>query len=246
MYGSQPVSPESTPRVRGPNPHGIGGVLFAVLFLSSQTVAGMFATGAAPLPDAEAAEIAAYFARNQLAAGVLSTFHAVAALALLTFVRPVVAVVRDAAGTRRALPVVAAVGGVLAAVGLFVSAALGFALALFAPGWELGVVAAVRMTNFYTGGVVHVVSLGVFVGAAALATVRPAALPKGIRIYGWVAAIPAVLSVLSVPIYLASVLLPVGRILCLVWCVAAGVAVLVGVRRFAGVRTRPAAPPSPT
>lgn len=237
MNGSQ--------QVRGPNPLGIGGVLVAVSFLASQSVAGLFATGTAPLPDAAAAETAAYFAQNQLAAVVLSTLHAVAALALLAFVRPVVTLVRDAAADRRALPAVAGVGGVLAAVSLFVSATLGFALALFASGWDLGVVAAVRMANFYTGGVVHVVSLGVFVGASVLATVRPAALPKGIRIYGWVAAIPAVLSVLSVPVYLASVLLPVGRILCLVWCAVAGVAVLVGVRRFAGAPAGHAPPPSP-
>lgn len=227
---SQAARPEPA-AVRGPNSLGLGGVLFAVLFLSSQTVAGLFATGSAPLPDAAAAEIAAYHAENQLAAVVLSTFHAVAALVLLVFVRPMVTLVRGAAGNRPVLSTVAAVAGVLAAASLFASAVLGLTLALFASGWELGTVAGVRMANFYTGGVVHVVSLGGFVGAAALATVRPAALPKGIRISGWVAAVPALLSVLSVPVYMASVFLPVGRILCMVWCVLAGIAVLVGVRR---------------
>ncbi|MGH8964360.1 MAG: hypothetical protein ACRDXB_03385, partial [Actinomycetes bacterium] len=46
----------------------------------------------------------------------------------------------------------------------------------------------------------------------------------GVRRFGAVAAVCAVLSIASLVLYPASILLPVGRVLCMLWTITAGVA----------------------
>ena len=71
------------------------------------------------------------------------------------------------------------------------------------------------------GGFLHVMSLGMFVWLT-----RTAFPGRGIRILGVVAAVPALLSVASLAWFYASALILLGRLLCMVWTVAAGVALV--------------------
>ncbi|MCW2904728.1 MAG: hypothetical protein JWO67_6993 [Streptosporangiaceae bacterium] len=122
-------------------------------------------------------------------------------------------------------------GGVLAGVFLAASAALGCTLAVIAADAQPDVVTTVRDLNFLTGGVAHIASLGVFVGMTCLASARAHLLPRVARWLGFVAATPAVLSVISLAWYSATVLLPIGRILALLWSIVAAISLLRRSRR---------------
>lgn len=66
------------------------------------------------------------------------------------------------------------------------------------------------------------VALGLFVGLLSLLP----GWPRSVTILGVVAAILAVLSIASTVWFYASILLPVGRLLCMLWLVLAGILLL--------------------
>jgi hypothetical protein len=74
--------------------------------------------------------------------------------------------------------------------------------------------------------VVNVVTLGVFVVGAALLLGRERLFGAPTRWFGFVAGGIAVLSVLSLAMYYASIALPVGRVLSMVWTIVAGVVII--------------------
>ena len=100
---------------------------------------------------------------------------------------------------------------------------LSIALVLVAGSASEATVDALRQANFYAGGVVTVVALGVFVLGAALVLGRRGAIGRGARWFGVVAGALATLSVLSLAIFYATPLLPIGRVLCMVWTIVATV-----------------------
>ncbi|MQA82367.1 MAG: hypothetical protein GEV10_28550 [Streptosporangiales bacterium] len=227
---ASPVDSAVSPTAkRQRDPRGIAGILFFVFFIAGDVIRGQLANGALPMPGNPAGDVVRYHVANPLSTSLVSTVQLLAALSLLVFVPAMAARVRQVAGDGAVFSRMVPVAGVLAGASLLVSALLGFSLTAFAGSWDLGVVDTVRTLNFVTGGVSHVVALGLFVGAVALGSAK--ALPRGVRWYGYVAAVPAILSILSVFVYLASAFLPVGRMLGMIWCVVAGITLLVGTRR---------------
>ena len=103
---------------------------------------------------------------------------------------------------------------------MLVSCALSVTLAIIAPTASLTTVQALRLGNFYSGGVANVVPLGLFVLAASATLGRGGFVGAPARWFGYVAGTLAVLSVLSLTFYYANVFLPVGRILSMAWTVA--------------------------
>lgn len=211
------------------DPRGIAGILFLVFFTAGDVFGGLLAKGSVPLPGSPAADVVRHYATNPLSTSLVSAVQVLAALSLLVFVPAMAARVRQVAGDGAVLSRTVPVFGILAGASMLVSALLGLSLTVFAGSWDLGAVDTVRTLNFVTGGVSHVVALGLFVGAVALGSAK--ALPRGVRWYGYVAAVPAILSVVSVFVYLASAFLPVGRELTMIWCAVAGITLLLGTRR---------------
>jgi hypothetical protein len=123
---------------------------------------------------------------------------------------------------------------------MLVSCALTVVLTSVAASASPDTVQVLRLGSFYAGGVANVVTLGVFVFAAAKALAGPIGSPT--RWFGYVAGTLAMLSVLSLVFYYASVFLPVGRVLCMVWTVVAAVVVARSRRRTVGAGSRPAHP----
>ena len=177
-----------------------GAAVFLVAYLSV-TFAGALADRSLPLPDAPASDVAAYYSANPAAALVVAGLQVVSVLGFAVFAWTV---------ARRPAMVVAGVS-VLAMV---VSSALTVALTLVAGSASPDTVQALRLGSFYAGGVVNVVTLGVFV----LMTANGLA-----RWFGYIAGGLATLSVLSLAFYYASALLPVGRVLSMVWTVVAAI-----------------------
>lgn len=198
------------------------GVPAAVGFLLAYLAVG-FTHGALsdrdlPLPDAPAAEAAAYYAANPLAAGVTAALQAISVLCFAVVMRFLIPLVRqagrDAASRLRA-------AGLVSVTAMLLSSASTGILAILATPDSVDLVAVLRQASFYTGGVGTVAALGVFVLGSSLILGRTDQLGKPTRWFGYIAGTLAMLSVLSLAIYYANAFLPIGRVLSMVWTVVA-------------------------
>jgi len=212
-------------------PWALGGVLFAAFFIVGLVLGGVLASSPFPLPGATAAEVARYFTESGTAVLASGLFQILSAISLFVFAAPVATLVRRTEGGAGALPGLTLGGGALAAVFLLVSALLGWVLALTAGGLGLELVDTLRNLNFLTGGTLHVASLGLFVGAASISTLNARALPRWILWLGLAAAALSILSLASLLFFPASILIPLGRLLAFVWCIAMGIVLALGRRR---------------
>ena len=114
--------------------------------------------------------------------------------------------------------------GWIAVVAMLVAVALSITVGVTASTAAPDLLVALWNAAFIAGGVVHVVALGLFVGLAS----RFPGWSRPIALFGLAAAVPAVLSVASTLWFYASVLLPVGRLLCMAWLIVAGISLLRG------------------
>ncbi len=224
--------------IRQSNPWALSGVFFAAFFIVSLVLGGVLASVPLPLPGASAADVARYFTESRTAVLVSGLLQVLSAISLSVFVAPVAAFVRRIAGERRALPWLTSGGGALAAVFLLVSALLGWVLALTAAGLGLDLVGTLRSLNFLSRGAAHVASLGLFVGGVSLAASRQSTgtLPRWIAWEGIVAATLSLACLFSFLWFPASVLIPIGRLLCFVWIVNTSLALARGGRRAEAAR----------
>jgi hypothetical protein len=127
---------------------------------------------------------------------------------------------------------VAAIGsaklwGLLAVALMALSSVLSFALAALAPSASLDTVSTLRTVNFIAGGTAHVVTLGLFVLLAS----RITGFGRGLRVLACVAAVPSVVSLISLFVFEGAALILLGRLLCMVWVLAAAVNATVRISR---------------
>jgi hypothetical protein len=206
----------------------LGAVGFVLLYFSADFVVPNLASSALPLPDASSTEARAWFAGNRLAAVMLGICQFLSVLALAVFVTRLSGIARL---IRR--PASTATRWGLAAVALMMLASVCmWLLAAVAPSASLGAVAALRTGNFIAGGTAHVLALGVF---AVLAS-RTVGMSKPVRVLSYVAAVPAVLSVVSLVWFEGAVFILLGRLLCMVWTISAAVSVTRRLSKGSGVR----------
>lgn len=223
---------------RWKNLRALSGVFFVALFIWGLILGGVLSSAPFPMPGASPSELKRYYDENQTSVLAGGSLQILSSLALLVFALRVASFVRRTAGERGALPALTSGGGVLAAVLLLASALLGLVLALAAERLGLDSVGALRQINFLTGGTLHVASLGLFVGSASVAARRAKALPRWIPWLGILAAALAIPSLVSLAWFPATYLVPLGRLLSFVWCVAAGIVLALGKQREPGTRGR--------
>lgn len=209
----------------------LGGLLFAAFFFAGDILGGALAPIPLPLPGAPAAEVVRYYDASRTAVIAVGVLQMLAAGALLVFAGCVVAFVRRVRGEEETLPRLAVVGGVAAAVFLLICALLSLTLVPVAAGGNLSLVGALRQMSFLTGGALHVASLGLFVGAASIAARGAWALPGWIVWLGFVQGAVAILSLASLVLFPAALLILVGRMLGFIWCIAVGIALTFGTQR---------------
>lgn len=205
-------------RASAAGPYGavLGAAGFTAGFVANGVLTGAVTDTPLPLPDAAPAEVLAYFATETPAVVVSAVCLLVSAAGLALFARAVGAVAGP--DPKRT------VAGAVAVAALTASGLLGLLLAVLGPAGADGAVLVARSLNFATGGVIHVVALGAYVATLTLLPPGSRTFGPGVRRFGAVAAVLAVLSIVSVVLYPASILLPVGRLLCIVWTITAGVA----------------------
>lgn len=217
------------------DPRALGGLLFVALFISGLILGGSLSSAPFPMPGTSPQEVARYYDENRTAILAAGSLQVLSSLALLVFASSVTAFVRRTAGGRGALLALASGGGLSAAVLFLASALLGFVLALASGGLGLDLVGVLRQMNFLTGGTLHVAALGLFVGAASIVARRAKALPSWIPRLGIVAAALAILSLASLFWFPATFLIPLGRLLLAIWCIAVGLVLALGRQRDTSV-----------
>ncbi len=201
----------------------IGALIFLLLYLAVSPVAGAFSIGDLPLPGSPPATVHDYLAVNTVPSLLTGLLQALSGIGLAVVVGSLPrAVDTDAAPLRTG--VLGRLAGWIAVAAILLSAALSVVLGLISPTATTDTVALIRNFSFYSGGVTHVVALGVFV-LAILAFHRSG---KALRVLAAIAGGLAVASVLSTVIFYASLFLPVGRLACMVVLVVAGIIVARG------------------
>jgi hypothetical protein len=191
--------------------------------------------GTVPSPYAGGAEIRSYFVSQPdaaLAAGILAFASAV----------PLAIYAATASARLRQLGVtapgatIALAGGVLASGALACSGLFLWVLSRPGVAGSTPVVRALHDLAFVTGGVTHVVFLGLLLAGVAVPGLIVGLLPRPLAWAGLVVAVVAELSTLSLLAPGLSVLLPLARFPGLAWLIAAG---------FLLPRRRPRTAPQP-
>ncbi|MGH3586422.1 MAG: hypothetical protein ACRDQ0_08860, partial [Pseudonocardia sp.] len=148
---------QTTPRAGGRARHRawIGGAVFTGGFVANGVFPDALADRPLPLPNAPTAAVLDYFATQGAASTASGICILVMTVGLAVFARAVGALappdpLRTAAGA-------------VAIAALAVSGLLSLLLAVLGPSGADAAVLLTRSTNFYTGGVIHVVALGVYV-----------------------------------------------------------------------------------
>jgi hypothetical protein len=190
---------------------------FVGFYLSTEVALGSLASTSLPLPTDPVAHARDWFASNQQAAVVMGLLQVLSVACLATFVWALhdsMSTTAQRTATARARP-----WGWLA-VGLMVaSSALAWLMAALAPTSSLDTVAVLRTANFIAGGTGHVLALGVFAVLAG----RVPGMTRPLRVLGYVAAVPAVLSLLSLVVWQAAAFILLGRLVCMVWTISAAI-----------------------
>lgn len=194
----------------------IGAALFLLLYLAVSPVAGAVRSGELPLPGSAPDVVHAHLAANTTASLLTGALQGVSGLGLAL---AVVALSRTASIR---LTTLGRVAGWVAVAAILTSAVLSVVLGFIARTVDTELVATVRDVSFHAGGVLHVVSLGVLV--LSIAMTRGWSRP--VRIVGWIAGTLAVLSLLSIMVYYASLFLPLGRLACMLALVVTGISIL--------------------
>jgi hypothetical protein len=221
------------PRRAGP-PLVLPALASALLFLAGM-IAGIVSGALPPLPTASAAEVLSYFQQHQGTVTLIGFFQFGAAIPLAIFAATAFTYLRklgmDVPGVTIGL-----VGGVLAAAML---ALCGLSQWVGARTAEVGDPAVSRVVQdlvFMTGGVGHVVPLGLLFAGIAVPGLMGRLLPRWLAWVGIVLAVIAELSSLALLTPIAMLTLPIARFGGLLWLIAVG-ALLPTSRRPAGELT---------
>lgn len=215
----------TTTRVTRPSALVAAPLGFLIAYLVVSPVSDALADRPLPLPGTGPSDVAAYFAANPAAVAASALLQVASVACLAVFIAALAPVLRGAGPEGARVPLL----GYVAVAAIVVSSLLAGAAAVVASR-SAGVTYVLREASFYAGGVAHVVTLGAFVLGAALILGRRELIGAASRWSGYVAGALAMLSIVSLGVYYASVLLPVGRVLSMVATVAIGVALVRGRR----------------
>jgi hypothetical protein len=168
-------------------------------------------------------DIARFFIEARPQVVLMSVMYSIAAIFLVCFVADVASRIWARAGTADTWGSLAMAGGVLAAGFWLLTAMLLWVLARPWTPEQPNLVRALHDLTYLTGGPAHVLTLGLFAAAGAVGLPRGEGAVGALRWAGLAGAAVSLVSVVALLFDPATLLLPVGRGLILVWI--AGVAI---------------------
>lgn len=202
----------SQTRQAGPSPALLAGI--SLLLLLAGLILSALLGGTIPSPFGDPAAIAAYFAQQHAA---------VLASAVFTFASAVPLALYAATTTARSSApgaTIALVGGVISAAMLGLSGLVTWVLSRVSG--DAPLVRALHDLTFLTGGVGHVVFLGLLVAGIAVPGLLLGLLPRAFAITGIVIAVVAEFATLALIWEGAAILLPIARFPGLIWLIVVG------------------------
>ncbi|MFI7274457.1 hypothetical protein [Streptomyces sp. NPDC049879] len=218
-----PPAPARTPHEPQHGPHpGILAVVATGLFLAGLLVPLALSGGSAfPSPFGDTAASLAHFREHAAPTRTGGALHFAASVPLAIYAATVSARLHRL-GIRAPGATIALAGGLLASAALAASGLLAWVLGQSDVVEHPGVVPALHLLAFATGGAGHVVPLGLLVAGIAVPGLLAGLLPRRLAWAGLVLAALAELSVFSLLAEALSPLLPVARFGGLAWLIAAG------------------------
>jgi hypothetical protein len=207
---------------RGPPLGGLA-VAFAGLFLASQIVIVTMTVGTFPNPYDAPETAQAYFGPNADILRIVAFLQFGSAIPLGIFTATVVSRLMFLGLTVAGITI-AQFGGYVASIMLAFSGLTTWAITLPGMTGDLSTLRALQLLSFSTGGVGHVVGLGLLLAGVSVPAALARFLPRWIVWLGLVLAVLAELASVSMVLPMASLLLPLVRFPALVWLIAAGFA----------------------
>jgi hypothetical protein len=210
-----------TPRRRqgGPPLLLVGSLVLVFLAVGMITAAAL--GGFPPNPLGSPSAVTEYYRQHAAATQAAAICLFAASVPLLIYAATASARLRQlgitAPGTTIALA-----GGVIASAMLSLSALLSWALSRPAVIVDDGLIHALSTLSFLTGGVAHIVPLGLLVAGISVPALIVRLLPRPVAWAGLAIAVIAELSTLSLLLAPLAILLPIARFTALIWLVAAG------------------------
>jgi hypothetical protein len=198
-------------------------VAFTGLFLASQVIIGAMTIGAFPNPYDPPQTAQGYFGANADILRWVAFLQFGAAIPLGIFTATVVSRLRFLSLTVAGVAI-AQFGGYVASIMLAFSGLITWAMTQPGMADDLSTLRALQLLSFSTGGVGHVVGLGLLLAGVSVPAAFARLLPRWIVWLGLILAVLAELSSVSMVFPMASLLLPFSRFPALVWIIAAGFA----------------------
>jgi hypothetical protein len=207
-------------RQQGGPPLLLVGALVLIFFVLGIVVAVMLG-GAPPNPLGPAVTVNDYYRQHPDSARASALGLFAAAVPLMIYAATASARLRQL-GITAPGATIALAGGVIASTMLSLSALLGWALSRPEIVANDALVQALSVLSFLTGGVAHVVPLGLLVAGIAVPALLVGLLPRPVAWAGLVIAALAELSSICLIVPAFTILLPIARFTALSWLVVVG------------------------
>lgn len=206
---------------RGPSLVAVATAFVALFVASLVSTAALTGGRHFPSPFEPASAAAAFFAEHADAVRLAAFLQFGGAVPLAVFAATAASRLRFL-GVQAAGPSIALVGGTLASAMAALSALLQWVLAQPGIATAEGVMRAIQLAAFATGGPGHVAFFGILVAGVAVSGGLPRHLPRWVMWFGLVVAAVAELSSLAIAVPAAVYLVPLARFTGLIWLVVAG------------------------
>jgi hypothetical protein len=214
---------ESTPvrgRQQGGPPLVVIGALMLVFFVVGMLVAAALG-GVTPNPLGPPGTVTNYYRQHANSTQAGAIFLYAASVPLLIYAATVSARLRQL-GITAPGATIALAGGVVASTMLSLSALIAWTLSRPAVTSDAALIHGLSTLSFLTGGVAHVVPLGLLLAGISVPALIVRLLPRPVAWAGLIIAAIAELSTLSLVFPALAILLPIARFPALIWLVVAG------------------------
>ncbi|SDL35052.1 hypothetical protein SAMN04487898_117141 [Pedobacter sp. ok626] len=212
-------------KYRGPNP-GITALIYAILFMASLIVFPLLSNGSGfPSPFADIGKIQQLLRDFPGALKTNAFLQFGAAIPLGLFTAAVVTKIKtmgvNAAGLNIAL-----FGGITASLWVSISSLFSWVLCQQGIADEPGIINVLRLLGFATGGIAHLLPLGLLMAGISVPCLLLKYCPAWIAWLGLVLAVLAELSIFGLIFQQAFILLPIVRFGSYIWMIAIGFALM--------------------
>ncbi len=209
------------PSHRGPS-LGALSIVFVTLFMASLVAAGVMTGGARFPRPFDPVELAHdYFTQHADAVRMAAFLQFGSAIPLGLFTAAITSRLRFLGMTVAGVDI-ALFGGFASSFLLALSALTGWVLSQPGVAADAGALRALQLLGFATGGVGHVVTLGLLLAGVSVPSAFARLLPRWLVWLGLILAAIAELSTLSLILPMAAILLPLARFPAFIWLVGAG------------------------